>query len=96
MATIEELKEIAARYSNKTEFKIGDVVRWKDGLRDRRYPAYGEPAIVMGLHPGEIDDERSTGTPYYGAPIDLSVGVIDRDGEFGIYRAESQRFEIYE
>ena len=42
MGNIQMIKELADKMRDKHQFKAGDVVRWKDGLKNRRFPEYGE------------------------------------------------------
>jgi len=78
-------------------FKAGDIVRWKAGLKNRRFPIDDEPAVVVEVLRKPIADpsEQSTGSPYFNAPLDFVLGVIDSDGDFLTFYSESRRFEPY-
>ena len=43
------LAELANRLDQFHEFKKGQFVKWKAGLQNRKYPAFGEPAIVRAV-----------------------------------------------
>ena len=34
--------------------KKGQIVQWKDGLRNADYPTYGQPAIIRGEYDGKL------------------------------------------
>jgi hypothetical protein len=41
-----KLKELAARLDQFHNFAKGQFVRWKPGLKNRKFPDYGEPVIL--------------------------------------------------
>ena len=41
-----KLKELADRLDQFHAFAKGQFIRWKPGLKNRKFPDYGEPAIV--------------------------------------------------
>ncbi|MGV6831283.1 MAG: hypothetical protein ACWA5P_06960 [bacterium] len=45
--TSEELVTKYNCYKKSYNFEKGDIVRWKQGMRDRKIPLEGEPAIVV-------------------------------------------------
>lgn len=78
------------------QFKPGDLVQWRGGLKNCKRPAYGQPAVVLGLLPGAMADESScSGRGYYGESADLRVGFTDAEGDFMSFGASSQRMEPY-
>lgn len=77
-------------------FKPGDLVTWKAGLQNRRYPSYGAPAIVVTVLDEVIHDaEESSGCTYFREPLDVVVGVFVEEGElrgeFLVWYLNSQR-----
>lgn len=61
-------------------FKVGDIVTWKPGLSNRRYPKNGAPAVVMEvLETSVLDRERDSGSPYFREPLDVLLGVFAED-----------------
>jgi hypothetical protein len=93
--SVEELRRRHALLEEKHEFKPGDVVQWKQGLRDRRVPEYGVPVIVVEVKPGNVDPTTESGTPYFQCPCDLVVGFGDPRGDFVLYHNDARRFEPY-
>ena len=52
--TAEKLGQILADFQNTEGFTVWDMVEWKPGFRETRYPGYGEPAIVVDLLLGNV------------------------------------------
>jgi hypothetical protein len=82
-------------------FKPGDLVCWKPGLRNRRVPAYGTPAVVLDILETPIPDtETESGSTYYREPLSLVLGVFwDRDqgrGDFVAFHFDGRRFEPWD
>ena len=78
-------------------FEKGQLVRWKAGLKNRVFPAYNEPAVVREVLAAPVYDgcetARCAGSPYFGEPLTLVVGVVDSDGDFVELRYDGRRFE---
>jgi hypothetical protein len=82
-------------------FKPGDRVCWKPGLRNRRLPAYGTPAVVLEvLDPPITDGETESGSTYFREPLSLVLGLFwDREpgrGDFVIFHFDGRRFEPFD
>jgi uncharacterized protein YkvS len=93
---IDRLKKLKENFELSNKFKVGDIVIWKDGLKNRNIPEYDSPGIVMRLlEPAVVDDTREPSSPYYGEPLDISVGFISVDNEFIIFAQDSRRFRHY-
>jgi hypothetical protein len=76
------------------EFKKGDFVKWKRGMKNKRLPEKNQVAIVMEVRPkGSLANKDDSGSCSYREPIDLKLGLIDRDGDFSEYHFDSRRFE---
>ncbi|MCP5197389.1 MAG: hypothetical protein H6974_11490 [Gammaproteobacteria bacterium] len=79
------------------ELQPGMLVVWKPGLKNRRFPRYGEPAIVVKvLDPPILDHENESGCTYYREPLDLLLGILHKDGDFLVYHFDSRRFQPQE
>lgn len=78
-------------------FKAGDLVRWKPGLKNRKRPAEGEPAIVFEVLDTPLFDPDSdgAGTPYFREPLSIMLGVLDDDGDFLTFHFDARRFEPF-
>lgn len=91
-ARITNLQERMALLQQPEEFKVGDIVTWKPGLRNRKVPAYGEPMIVTELNPGMRAMDKESSSIYFQALIDMQCGLIDSDDDdFLQYRFDSTR-----
>lgn len=83
--------------SNPTNgFHPGEIVQWKSGLKNRRLPDYGEPAIVMEvLNPAVYDASKDmVGSNLFREPLTLILGLNDADGDFLCYHYDGRRFEV--
>jgi len=87
------LRDALAALSERNVFTPGTLVQWKPGLRNKKKPRYGEPAIVVEVlaQPvfGKTDE---SGSAYFREPLDLVAGFIDTDGDFVVFHFDSRRF----
>jgi len=92
-----KLAEVSGRLDEKHTFAVGQFVRWKQGLKNRTFPDYGEPAIVRAILPCPIFDpeETAASSPYFQEPLSVVVGVF-RESDFLEYRLDGRRLEPYE
>jgi hypothetical protein len=92
-----KLKELAERLDQFHSFAKGQFVKWKPGLKNRKFPDYGEPAIVTAVLPSAIFDpgEATAGSPYFQEPLSLVLGIF-KDEEFLEFRLDSRRFEPFD
>ncbi|QTA80646.1 Uncharacterized protein dnl_29570 [Desulfonema limicola] len=75
------------------EFKEGQVVKWKKGLKNKRLPNEEQPAIVVEILKEPIYSEFNSGTPYFREPLDLALGFIGGHNDFIIFHYDKRRFE---
>jgi hypothetical protein len=93
---IAKLRSASASYDKVINFKVGDLVQWKEGLRNKGYPEYNEPAMVLEvLTTPLIDKEEGIGSPYHNEPLNLRLGMIDEGGDLMSFYYDGKRFEIY-
>src|ERR1022692_655558 len=79
----------------KNSFKPNQLVRWKEGLKNKALPEYNQPAIVWEILPkARFDSPKAhgAGSPYFNEPLDIVLGVMDED-EFVLLHYDSRRFE---
>ena len=93
----EHLRALLERLENGREraLRPGMLAVWKPGLKNRRFPRYGEPVVVVALldepivNPGD-----ESGSPYFREPLDLLLGLVRGDDrEFLVYHADRRRFQ---
>lgn len=93
----EQLREALRLYQREYQFAVGDLVKWKPGMRDRKLPQADEPAIVVRrLEQPVVDQTASAGSPYFNIAYDLVLGVFDADNDFLTFHFNSERFEPYD
>ncbi len=96
--TEERLQALQRRFSAQPPngFKPGQIVQWKSGMQNRRFPKYNEPAVVMEvLNPAVFDnDPKSHGSNMFREPLNLVLGLLDADGDFFCWHYDGRRFEV--
>ena len=80
------------------DFNPGDLVSWKPGLRNRRMPRYGRPAVVIEvLLDPVLDDAKDSGDAYFREPLDIVLGVFIEQGrhrgDFITWHFDSRRLQ---
>jgi len=82
-------------YEGGSELKVGDIVKWKAGMRNRKFPSQDGIAIVTKVYPQPIYDEKfkDSGSPQFHDPMTVVLGVIDEDGDFVEFHYDGARFE---
>jgi len=92
-----KLKELSGRLDEIHSFTKGQFVKWKPGLKNRKFPDYGEPAIVTAVLPSAIFDpgEITAASPYFQEPLTVVLGIY-RDDDFLEFRLDSRRFEPFD
>lgn len=92
----ELLAELAERLDRTHVFNKGQFVRWKPGLRNRKYPDYREPAIVRAMMPDPIMDPAECGSasPYFQEPLTLVIAAFE-DNDLLEFRVDGRRFEPF-
>lgn len=79
------------------ELCVGDAVRWKKGLANKKRPRADEPAVVVETlfdRRKTFDPTLNANTQYFREPLDIKIAFVDKDGEFMIYCYDSRRFEL--
>ncbi len=92
------LQEHFRRFDQVHRFNLGDLVTWKPGLKNRAFPRYGQPVVVIArLEQPVYDSEKDSGSCYFHEPLDLVLGLIwDRDpgrGDLITFHFDSRRFQ---
>jgi len=94
----EQLLALQRRFEMQpaASFKPGQIAQWKPGMKNKRIPEYGEPAIIMEvLLPPILDtDPLSGGSNYFREPLSLVLGIHDHDGDFALFHYDGRRFEV--
>ena len=75
----------------------GDLVTWKDQMKNKRKPDYGQLAIVVEVLEEPIfDEDERVASAYYGERLDVRLGFLDDEGDFVCFLFDSQRFKPYQ
>jgi hypothetical protein len=92
------LRERYQLFKRGYDFAPGDLVTWKAGMKHKRFPRYGQPAVVLEvLASPALDPVNEAGTTYFREPLDVVIGVLwdegtDR-GELIAFHFDSRRFQ---
>lgn len=95
LSTPERLRELGARYLEPTNHKVGDLVQWKPGLKNTKFPDYGTPAVIIELNPGGHKTDMPSGSQYYCEPVTIRIAIITHNGDFDGFWMDGARFESW-
>jgi len=96
MTDLNRLHDLAASYMESHEFKPGDLVTWKPGLRNRVMPDYGEAVVVIEVLAEPVFDQTTdSSSPYFREPLTLRCLVVDKDGDAMIFHYDANRMMPY-
>lgn len=92
------LRERYQLFERVHDFAPGDLVSWKPGLKHKRFPRYGQPAVVLEvLATPVLDPMTEAGATYFREPLDVVIGVLwdegTERGELIAYHYDSRRFQ---
>ncbi len=94
--SIDEVDALKSRFQQFNQCEVlrpGMVVTWKLGLRNKRFPRYGQPAIVVQVLAEPILDEvENAGHTYWREPLDVVLGMLDPEGDMLTWHYDSRRF----
>lgn len=93
---IELLRKLKELYEKENVFEVGDIIRWKNQLKNRKLPDYNEPVIVLEtLADSLFDQSKELGSAYYNEKNDIRVGIF-RDDTLLMFYFDSNRFEKFQ
>lgn len=89
-----QLKEV------RHEIRPGLILTWKPGLKNRKYPMYGKPCVVVEVLDTPVCDLDETGSTYYREPLDMVIGFFlesgEHRGDFLVFHANSERYQPWQ
>ncbi len=78
------------------QFSTGDLVTWKQGLKNGRYPQKNYPAIVTRVYEEPLSrSDMESGSNHFREPLDLVI-LVDTGDEVSEFHVDSRRFKHYE
>lgn len=93
---IAQLKSVCKSFLNKEFLEVGQIVKWKENLKNRKLPHKNQPAIVIAiLDQPVITTDEEAGSPYFLETLDIILGLIVENGTFLTFYYDSRRFEPY-
>ena len=90
----EKLQDAFERFNVQNQFKLGDIVQWKKGLKNAKFTG---PFVVIDIleQPVLDEDEDGSRSQYFREQLDCILGFIDSDGDLVAHHYDSRRFEPY-
>lgn len=93
---IKKLEELLPLYLREEEFKVGDIVYWKEGLKNRKFPQQFDPAIVVEVvHAPFTDSTSDSGNPSFREMFGIKLGILVETGDelqFIMFYYDKNRF----
>lgn len=94
---LNRLQATCKKFLEKEDFAVGQIVKWKENLKNRKLPHQNQPAIVVAiLDEPVISTDDESGSPYFLETLDIILGIVDDDGTFLTFYYDSRRFEAYD
>jgi hypothetical protein len=76
-------------------FRVGDLVTWKPGLKNGRYPEKNYPAVVTRVYDEPLTrSDMESGSNHFREPLDLVI-LVDTGDEVSEFHVDSRRFKRY-
>ena len=93
---IAQLKSVCKSFLKKESLEVGQIVKWKENLKNRKLPHKNQPAIVIEiLEIPVISTDNESGSPYFLETLDIILGIVVENGTFLTFYYDSRRFEPY-
>lgn len=89
---VAKLRSLLDAFREEQQLSVGDIVQWKEGLRNRRYPRYKEPVIVVELLESPVLAGNDAGAAHFRESLDIVLGWLDREGDLTCFHYDSRRF----
>jgi hypothetical protein len=93
---ISNLRKLYDSFFNFTDFKKGQLVKWKSGMKNKNFPQENQPAIVIDLLDNPIYENNDSSSPYFKEPLDIALAMTDNEGDFIVFYYDKRRFELVE
>ncbi|MFM5980168.1 MAG: hypothetical protein ACKO9I_06395 [Sphaerospermopsis kisseleviana] len=93
---ITQLQTACKNFLKKETFEVGQLVKWKKYLKNRKIPYKNQPAVVVEiLEEPILSDDDESGSPYFRENLDIILGILVDDNVFLTFYYDSRRFESY-
>lgn len=85
----------ARSLDKKHDFQKGDIVKWKQGLKNRNFPDYGEPILVREILENTSSPSNKDNSFAY-EQRNIVIGVFDEDEDYFEFYVDSRRLEPFD
>jgi hypothetical protein len=90
-----QLQKACNNLLKKNLFQVGQLVKWKENLKNRKLPYQNQPAIVVEILAEPItNNQEESGSTYFGETLDIILGILVED-TFLTFYYDRRRFEPY-
>lgn len=89
------LRQAAEMFLTPHPLTAGEYVQWKPGMKNRRFPEYGEPTVVIEVLDAPVQVEQTPDDEDLAEHLDLRLGLLLRDSRFVVFHFDRRRFEPY-
>lgn len=89
----EHLVSAFASYSKSHVFTPGQLVQWKPLLKNKSFPHYGRPAVIVRMLDEPVVKKPERGI--LAEELDIVIGYLDGEQDFVVAHAASRRFTIW-
>lgn len=92
---LQAVKNFVQELSNTRQFEIGDVVVWKEGFKNKQWPALNQKAIVSYVYPHLVfTSEEDVDALCCLEPLNIRLAFIHPYGSIVDYPYDSRRFRL--
>lgn len=95
-----KLKDLVNEMLRNEDIKIGDIVTWKSGLKNKKYPNENQPAYVLDVCDDSLIDnklhKRDVGSAYFTEQLNLKLAFLDQENDLTVYLYDKSRFRVIE
>ena len=95
IAVTKDLLDKASIYKKQNDFKVGQLVKWKPGMKNRSEPKEHHFGVITKIHDPPIInsfDYVDCGSAQWGEKLTISIGIFI-DGIFLEFAFDGSRFE---
>ena len=90
---VARLRQAHALLCQTTDFKVGDIVQWKDGLRNMEHPGNNRPALVTDVLKRPVEIRADEGSSHFREFLTLKVMVAVDDRTCVEFHVDGRRFQ---
>jgi hypothetical protein len=79
--------------TRSSDFRPGDLIVWKPGLKNRKSPDENELALVVEVAAAPFYEPHDAGSIFFHEPLNIKFARFAHDGELVCYWLDGRRFQ---